>query len=132
MKLPEYKALQDKEDFFETYFHNDPYGAIEATQNDGYNIEDKYVIIDYYNDVISYSEDEYNDLLIDNIDEIIDSLLDNLSHVYLSLFCIVLIFTNSFFFYLVAVIMPPVALAHTSIILSWSGHCLCYCTLCKN
>lgn len=55
-----------------------------------------------------------------------------LSHVYLSLFCIVLIFTNSFFFYLVAVIMPPVALAHTSIILSWSGHCLCYCTLCKN
>lgn len=64
-------VFENDEEFFNTYFTNNPAEAVRASQFGDYNYNDEYVRFDGYGNLKSYDEWEYEELLKRNVDEVI-------------------------------------------------------------
>ena len=64
------------EDFFSTYYSNNPYEVARAVYYGDYNFNDEYVRIDVYGNLESISEYEFDNLVEKYKDEIITEYLD--------------------------------------------------------
>lgn len=71
---------ENDEEFFNTYFYNDPMGAIRATQYGEYNYTDEFVKFNGYGNLDSASESYVTEEMQDSINEIIDQVIENYSN----------------------------------------------------
>lgn len=74
------------EEFFNTYYYNNPYEVARAINYGDYNFMDAYVHINAYGNIESISEWEYEEKLKSYIDDIIDRLVElyNENHIDVS------------------------------------------------
>lgn len=68
------EVYENDDEFFNTFYNNNPAEAVRACHFGTYNYSDDYVKINAYGNVDSCSEWEYEEELQENIDEIIDYL----------------------------------------------------------
>ena len=64
------------EEFFSTYYNNNPYEVARAIYYGDYNFSDEYVRIDVYGNLESISEYTFNDLIEDYKEEILTEYLN--------------------------------------------------------
>ena len=67
---------ENSEDFFSTYYNNNPYEVARAIYYGDYNFSDEYVKINVYGNLESISEYTFNDLVEEYKEEIITEYLD--------------------------------------------------------
>src|SRR6185312_393228 len=79
--LDDLSCHENDEDFFNTFFENNPSGAVRATHYGEYNYSDDYVRFNGYGNLESFNEWKYEQLLKDSIDEIIEALLENKNNI---------------------------------------------------
>ena len=68
---------ENDEEFFNTFFFNNPRGALRSSYYGNYNYCDKYVKFDGYDNLSSFNEHELEDEYEYYIDDIVDSLLEH-------------------------------------------------------
>ena len=68
---------ENDEEFFNTYFYNNPMEAVRGCYYGNYNYCDKYVKFDGYGNLSSFNEHELEDEYEYYIDDIVDSLLEH-------------------------------------------------------
>lgn len=74
--LENLEVYSNDEEFFETFFPNDPFRLIGAIQFGSYSINDDYVKFNGLANLESFDEYELKQELKDNIDEIIEQLIN--------------------------------------------------------
>ena len=67
---------ENSEDFFSTYYNNNPYEVARAISYGDYNFNDEYVRINVYGNLESISEWGFEDLIKDYQEEIITEYLN--------------------------------------------------------
>lgn len=67
---------ENSEDFFSTYYSNNPYEVARAVYYGDYNFNDEYVKINVYGNLESISEYTFNDLVEEYKEEIITEYLN--------------------------------------------------------
>ena len=67
---------ENSEDFFSTYYSNNPYEVARAVYYGDYNFNDEYVKINVYGNLERISEYSFNDLVEEYKEEIITEYLD--------------------------------------------------------
>ena len=67
---------ENDEEFFNTYFNNNPMEAVRATYYGNYNYNDDYVRFNGYGNLESFDEYAKNEEIKDNIDDIVDNLIE--------------------------------------------------------
>ena len=67
---------ENDEEFFDTYFNNNPMEAVRATYYGNYNYNDDYVRFNGYGNLESFDEYAKNEEIKDNIDDIVDNLIE--------------------------------------------------------
>ena len=67
---------ENDEEFFSTYYNNNPYEVARAIYYGDYNFSDEYVRIDVYGNLESISEYTFNDLIEDYKEEILTEYLN--------------------------------------------------------
>ena len=68
---------ENNEEFFNTYFYNNPMEAVRASFYGDYNYCDKYVKFNGYENLTSANEHEIEEEYKDYIDDIVNSLLEH-------------------------------------------------------
>ena len=79
--LEHLRFYDNNEDFFNTYFYNNPAEAVRAAHYGEYNYADDYVTFDAYGNLASYSEYEMERELKECVDEIIEELAENYQNI---------------------------------------------------
>ena len=74
----------NNEEFFNTFFHNKPMGALRSSYYGNYNYCDKYVKFDGYDNLSSFNEHELTDEYEYYIDDIVNSLLEHYEEMNIS------------------------------------------------
>ena len=69
-------VYENDEEFFNTFFENNPMEAVRATYYGDYNFNDNYVKFNGYGNIESFSEYGYEELLKENIEEITENLIE--------------------------------------------------------
>lgn len=77
--LEDLDMFLNDEDFFKTFFSDNPYKMITKILYDIYDFEHKYVNFDDCGNLESYSSEEYEEILEDNIDRIIEVIVKNIN-----------------------------------------------------
>ena len=80
--LEDLEVWENDEEFFNTFFYNNPAEVARAISFGDYNYNDCYVRFNGYGNLETLSRYEYDDELKDRVEEIIDCLEDNYSNVY--------------------------------------------------
>lgn len=75
-RLSELDYEYNDEDFFNTFYSNNPYELARAISYGSYEFTDEYVRIDVYGNLESISEYSFNDLVEEYKDEIITEYLN--------------------------------------------------------
>ena len=78
------EAHENDEEFFDTYFSNNPMEAVRSAHYGNYNYSDDLVRFDGYGNLESFDRWEYEDELKDNIDDIIERLLSVYYEIYIN------------------------------------------------
>lgn len=65
---------ENDEEFFNTFFFNDPYEAVRAVHFGDYNYSDPYVRFDGYGNIESLTEDDFESDFRTYIDEVVEGL----------------------------------------------------------
>lgn len=78
------EAFENNEEFFNTFFYNNPMEAVRVAVYGKYNYMDQYVRFDGYGNLESLNEEEYIEKLKYNIDEILDELERNYENLNLN------------------------------------------------
>ena len=74
---------ENDEEFFNTFFNNNPMEAVRATHYGNYNYNDDYVRFNGYGNIESFSEWERTEEIKDNIDDIVDQLVEYYYNIYI-------------------------------------------------
>ena len=80
-ELDHLKYEDNDENFFHTYFSEDPMSAVIAAQRGDYNYRHEYVRINEYGNLESLTENELYQILKNNVDDIIESLERNINNI---------------------------------------------------
>lgn len=75
---------ENDEEFFNTYFYNNPMEAVRSSFYGDYNFCDKYVKFDGYGNLSSLNEYELEFEYKDYIDDIVNSLLEHYEEINIS------------------------------------------------
>ena len=75
---------ENDEEFFNTFFHNNPAEAVRASFYGDYRYCDEYVRFNGYGNLESYAEYEVIEEIKDSIDEIVENLIEEHDNLYLS------------------------------------------------
>ena len=75
--LESLECWSNDQDFFNTYFYNDPMEAVKASYYGDYNYCDKYVAFDGNGNLTSLTENELENEYEEYIDDIIEALLEH-------------------------------------------------------
>ena len=74
--LDDLEYYENDEDFFNTFFYNNPMESVRASFYGDYRYMDEYVKINVYGNLVSYSLYEIRLELIESVGEIVDRLID--------------------------------------------------------
>lgn len=74
---------ENDEEFFNTYFYNNPMEAVRASYYGDYNFMDEFVKINDYGNLESKQEYEVIEEMKDYIDEIVDHLIKEKENIYI-------------------------------------------------
>ena len=75
------EVYENDEEFFNTFFENNPMEAVRATYYGDYNFNDNYVKFNGYGNIESFSEYGYEELLKENIEEITENLIEYVEYI---------------------------------------------------
>ena len=75
---------ENDEEFFNTYFYNNPMEAVRSSFFGNYNYSDEYVKFDGYGNLSSVNEYEVEAEYKDYIDDIVNSLIEHYDKISLS------------------------------------------------
>ena len=75
------EVYENDEEFFNTFFENNPMEVARAVYYGNFNYNDGYIKFNAYGNLETLSEYDYEELLKDNIEEVIDCLIDNVGHI---------------------------------------------------
>ena len=75
---------ENDEEFFTTFFYNNPMEAVRASYFGNYDFSDEYVKFDGYGNLTSANDHEIEEEYKDYIDDVVSSLLDNYYKISLS------------------------------------------------
>lgn len=78
------EIFENDQEFFDTFFHDNPMEAVRAASYGDYNFMDQYVRFNGYGNLESLNEEDYEEELKLHIDEIIDELERNYEQLNLS------------------------------------------------